>query len=113
MKLEEIEKKLVVVETKRQKLRAEQAKALGRKYVTCTDNCYGKGCGKKFQIHNLVYIQIHFYISAYGCTGGDYWKPSEGQFDCPNCDHRNRLYDRKHIEELRPYFSSIEDEHKN
>ncbi len=106
MKLEEIEKRLEVVETQRQELRAAQAEALSRKYVTCTNNCYGKGCGKKSRIGNLVYIQTHYYVSPYSCSGGDYWNEGEGQFDCPKCGHRNRMYDRPEVMELDLYFGS-------
>jgi hypothetical protein len=114
MKLSEIEKKLEVVELKRQGLKAAQAEALGRKYVTCTSTIafQGKGCGKKSQIGTLTYIQTHFHVPAYGCTGGDYWKEGEGQFECPKCGYLNRLYDRKEIQELKRYFKDVEDIHE-
>lgn len=44
-----------------------------------------------------------------GCTGGDYWKQGEGQFECPKCGHVNRLYDRPDVVELKRYFASVED----
>ncbi len=113
MKLEEIEKRLEKVELERQGLRAEQAEALGRKFVTCTTNVAykGDGCGKKSQIRNLVYIQTHYYVSPYSCSGGDYWNEGEGQFDCPKCGYRNRLYDRPEIMDLDRYFEGIENEY--
>ncbi len=111
MKLAEIEKKLGVIETKRQALRAAQAKALGRKYVTCTSSWGSMGCGRRTQIQNLTYFQTHFYVSPHGCNGGDYWSEGEGQFDCPKCGCRNRLYNRPAIMELKPYFNSVENVH--
>ena len=113
MRLAQIEMELEVVETKRQALRAAQAEALGKKFVTCTNNCYGKGCGKRTQIRNLIYIQTHWYTAPHGCNGGDYWNAGEGQFDCPKCGHRNRLYDRPEIMELDLYFESIENVHEH
>jgi len=111
MRLAEIEKKLEAVELKREKLKAAQAEALGKKLVTCTSTFQGKGCGKKSQIKNLTFIQTHYYVRPYSCDGGDYWKAEEGQFDCPKCGHRNRLYDRPEITELKQYFGKIHDEY--
>jgi hypothetical protein len=115
VRLSEIEKDLEAVNNTRDGLLAEQAEALGRKYVTCTTNLAykGDGCGKRTQIRNLVYIQTHFYVSPWGCTGGDFWKEGEGAFNCPKCDYRNRLYDRPDIMDLKPYFESVEDEHEH
>jgi hypothetical protein len=111
MRLAQIEKKLEAVELVRKGLLAEQAEALGRKIVTCTNNCWGEGCGKKTQIRSLVFIQTHYYVTPHGCNGGDYWVDAEGQFDCLKCGHRNRLHNRPYIAELRPYFASIRNEH--
>jgi transcription initiation factor IIE alpha subunit len=61
----------------------------------------------------LTYIQTHFYVSPWGCTGGDFWKQGEGQFDCPKCGYKNRLYDRKEFQELKHYFKDIIDEHEH
>lgn len=82
--------------------------------VQCTYSYpYGEGCGMGFQIGGLEYIQTHWYESPYGCTGGDNWFESEGQFDCPACGHRNRLYDKPDIEALKYLFKSIKDEYKD
>ncbi len=80
--------------------------------VQCTNNNNGKGCGMGHEIRNLDYIQTHWYESPYGCTGGDMWHQGEGNFICPHCEHRNRLYDRKEIEDLKYLFNSILDEHE-
>lgn len=79
--------------------------------VQCTNNCHGKGCGMGYQINNLTYIQTHWYETPSGCTGGDMWHQGEGKFICPSCGHKNRLYDRPEIEELKPLFKDVVDEY--
>jgi hypothetical protein len=76
--------------------------------VACESSVLGKGCGKRTRVRDLVYIQTHWYIHPYGCTEGDYWNKGEGQFDCPKCGNRNRLYNRPEVEALRRFFVSIE-----
>ena len=44
--------------------------------------------------------------------GGDYWLQGEGNFICPECSLRNRLYNRPEIERLSFLFKSIINEHK-
>lgn len=105
----EIERKLADVDAKRAKLLAELDASKRRTLVTCTRNCYGDGCGAKTQIGKLIYIQTRWHVPPSGCTEGDYWLDSEGQFDCPKCGHRNRLYDRKDIEALKYQFKGIVD----
>lgn len=80
--------------------------------VQCTSNNYGKECGMGHKIGELEYIQTHWYEEPHGCTGGDEWWEGEGQFICPHCNHRNRLYERPEIEELKYLFKSIKDEHE-
>ena len=73
--------------------------------------CDNKKCGKESEIRNLTYIQTHHYVSPYGCTGGDYYRQSEGQYTCPSCGERTRLYRVPEIEELKYLFSSVVDEY--
>lgn len=73
----------------------------------------GKGCGAYLRVCTLTYIQTHYYISAHGCTGGDYWLPGEGAFVCPLCNHRNRLYASPRVMALKRYFKAIVEEHKD
>lgn len=78
--------------------------------VECTDNFqYGSGCGKKTEIRNLEYIQTHWYTRPFSCTEGDYWNEGEGNFICPKCNHRNRLYNREEIQDLKELFMSVKD----
>ena len=82
--------------------------------VQCTHNfIYGDGCGSAFPVKDLTYIQTHHYVSPHGCSGGDYWNESEGQFICPECGHRNRLYDRPDIEALKRHFKDVKDVHED
>ena len=80
--------------------------------VQCTYNPrFGEGCGMGFTIDSLDYIQTYWYKSPHGCMGGDSWRQGEGNFICPNCKHRNRLYDKPEIVELKHLFKSVKDEH--
>lgn len=82
---------------------------LGRTLVVCTSQVMtGKGCGAHLEIKDLTYIQTHWYTAPHGCTGGDYWNAGEGQFVCPKCDHRNRLYRNPEIQQLREHFAGVE-----
>src|SRR4051794_16353658 len=58
--------------------------AQSRKRLTCGF------CGKRHQVSKLTLIQTHFYIEPYSCTGGDYWKRGEKQYECPSCGKRMR-----------------------
>lgn len=81
--------------------------------VKCTTQCAtGKGCGELTSIKDLTYIQTHWYVEPYSCTGGDYWRPGEGAFICPKCGHRNRLYNSLAVMALKKHFSGVVDEHK-
>jgi hypothetical protein len=110
----ELEQEMKALEKKRDEL-------LGRTLVQCINSRYGKGCGKKHRICNLVYIRTHWYVQPYGCTGGDYWNEGEGNFICPACQHRNTLVDwhgrdpvigREKLSGLKYQFKSIVDEHE-
>lgn len=79
--------------------------------VQCTSSVLGSGCGMGMIISDLVYIQTHWYERPYGCTGGAQWHPGEGQFECPHCGCRNRLYDRPDIMKLKSLFKKVVKEH--
>lgn len=82
--------------------------------IRCTSQiATGKGCGELHPISTLEYIQTHWYVSPHGCTGGDYWKESEGQWICPSCGHRNRLYASPEIEDLKSSFASVVKVHED
>lgn len=82
--------------------------------VKCTSQvATGKGCGGLHAIKDLTYIQTHWYTSPHGCSGGDYWNQGEGQFNCPGCGHRNRLYASPEIQKMKRHFKSVEDTYKD
>ena len=78
----------------------------GQTLIECQSNVHGKGCGHKLAIGSLDYRVQMCYIPPTGCMEGDYWKEGDGEFICPNCLHRNRLYDRKEVKEHRFFFRS-------
>jgi len=88
------------------KIKIEINKLKKKIKVACGNiNCWPKGgCGKKFEIGTVTYIQTYWYESPYSCTAGDRWHPGEGNFLCPSCGFRNRFYNREEFEKLQPYF---------
>lgn len=110
-KTEQLKKKITSLENKIKETKEELRQEKGKTLVECTNNCYGKGCGKKKQIKNLVYIRTFWFRRGLGYED-DSWNAGEGNFDCPNCGHRNRLYDRPEIQELKDCFSKIMDEYE-
>lgn len=80
--------------------------------IQCTTQvATGKGCKAWYAIKDLVYIQTHWYTKPHGCTGGDYWNEGEGQWICPACGHRNRLYKTPEVEQMKSLFASVEKIH--
>lgn len=67
-------------------------------------------CGSLFKIDTIEYIQTHYYVTPYSCTGGDYWNQDEGQWKCPTCNFTNRLIgEAKDIVKLKYHFKSIKE----
>lgn len=81
--------------------------------VECSKDSYGKGCGAKYNIKNISYIQTHWYESPYSCSSGDQWHQGDGEWECPCCGKRNRLYTRPEIEAMKYLFREIVNEHKD
>jgi hypothetical protein len=76
--------------------------------------CRNKNCRHGHEIRTLTYIQTHYYIAPHGCTGGDYWSPDEhGEWDCPDCKSRNRVYFQQELSKLKYSFAGIKEEHKD
>jgi rubredoxin len=101
MTKDEIEAKLKKINKKRKKLLKELDRAIERTIVACD------GCRIAHVICDLTYIQTHWYTEPHGCTGGDYWNQGEGQWECPDCGHVNRLYNKPEIEKLKRYFATV------
>lgn len=105
---DEVAKAEAVIAARFEALRVRDAAAL----VQCTSQVTtGKGCGAMHPVGHLEYIQTHWYVEPHGCTGGDYWREGEGQWVCPTCGHRNRLYASPAATALKPSFKAIRDEH--
>jgi len=93
-------------------------KSIADKYrntlVKCTSQvATGKGCGALHAIKELTYIQTHWYTAPHGCTGVDYWNKGEGQFICPSCGHRNRLYASPDVQKMKHHFKAVEDTYRD
>jgi rubrerythrin len=84
------------------KIEGEQSKIL----IDCTS------CHAQHAIGDLVYIQTHWYVHPYSCTGGDYWNEGEGNFKCPACNAINRLYNREEYQKLKHRFKEIVKTHE-
>jgi hypothetical protein len=78
--------------------------------VACQNNMFGYGCGMASVIGDLTYIQTHWYESPHGCMEGDSWHQAEGQWICPHCNHKNRLYDKPEIQKLKSSFKNFVNE---
>jgi len=97
-KIDILKKEIKLAADHIKELKNNLRKAYGDIIIKCEDNyVHGNGCGKGTKIKNLILIQTHWYVSPYGCTGGDYWKRGECNFICPKCEHRNRLLDNREI----------------
>ena len=87
-------------------LRVERDKIQKRKTWRCIN------CNKRTQITKLTIVREFWHTTATGCTGGDYWNPSDEYWiDCPKCGIINRVCDTfvqirkpwKHINESRTH----------
>ncbi|KWT98487.1 MULTISPECIES: hypothetical protein [unclassified Variovorax] len=106
--LAENEAELAAVQAEMDRLRKIRSGLLRQTPVACERNNFGQGCGAVTSIGELTYIQTHWYEGPHGCSGGDTWHRGEGQFVCPSCGHRNRLYNRKDVEKLAGLFRVIQ-----
>ena len=85
------------LKTIEQEIATEQSKIV----IACSS------CGVQRPIGDVVYIQTHWYVRPYSCTGGDYWNEGEGNFKCLSCGFLNRLYDREEYQKLKYRFKEI------
>jgi len=105
--LKELQKKKAKALENVEEIQNQIDEKLRKKVVRCRSNNYGRGCNKGTQIGRLTYIRTHWYERPSGCSDGDRWHEAEGQFICPKCRHKNRLYDRPEFEKLQSYFKDI------
>lgn len=111
--LKSIDKQLAELEVTRVSLQKQKDDLLRKTLIVCETNIYGKGCGVALKIGDLTYIQTHSYERPWGCMGGDRWHEAEGQFDCPKCGLRNRMYNREQYKKLKYLFKDVKDEYKD
>lgn len=103
----QIRKALDAVHEQKARLNGLLDEAMRRKLLTCSH------CERRTRVGDLVYIQTYYYVTPWGCTGGDYWAPGEGQYECPKCRRRNRSWNRPEIIKLQRYFKKIVKEHEH
>ena len=75
--------------------------------------CENQACQSRHEIGSLVYLQTHWYEEPHGCTGGDKWHPSEGQWECPNCLRVMRLYKDPETTALKWHFKGVRDVYRD
>lgn len=103
-------KRIASLEAKLKVAIRDQNKRKAGVAIQCTSQAAtGQGCGAWTPVSRLVYIQTHWYTHPHGCTGGDYWNQGEGQWVCPKCGHRNRLYESPFVAELKRFFKGVHD----
>lgn len=69
--------------------------------LTCTGNVHGTGCGGLSRVKDIEYIQTYYESGRGNIIVG------EGNFICPKCGHRNRLYDTPEIEKMKRFFRTV------
>lgn len=77
---------LAALHRERRRLDREIARATPPVMATC------KACHTATPIADLEFIQTHWYVTPYSCTGGDYWRAGKGQWAC-GCGYLNRIVD--------------------
>lgn len=105
--LEQLQQDLAAKQKQVEKIQQSINELLKKTQVTC------KGCGVTHEINQLTYIQSHWYVHPYSCTGGDYWNQGEGGWRCPLCRTHHRLYKNPEIEALKRFFKDVENEYKD
>lgn len=97
----ELEARLSEIAAESEEIRKKLDENARNRFVRC------KFCSTRTRVGRLAYIQTHLERKH---DRGTYWARGEGQFDCPKCGGRNRLYDRPEVMELRRYFASVTNE---
>lgn len=104
--LKKIDRAIAAANKKLVTLHSQKNELLSHTTLRCAE------CDNTFEIKDLTYIQTHWYTPPRSCTGGDYWNEGEGQFDCPHCKTRWRLYKLPDIMKLKHLFKDVVKEYK-
>ncbi len=76
-----------------------------------TKICCAK-CRRQSELRKWTFVQDHYYVAPYSCSGGAYWLQSETKVCnviCPKCRHRNYIYihpQRDKLVEIEKEFSA-------
>jgi hypothetical protein len=105
--LKKIDRAIAAANKKITALRVQKDEILSHTTLLCGE------CNNTFEIKDLTYIQTHWYTRPSGCMEGDYWNEGEGQFDCPHCQTRWRLYKNPEIMALKHLFKDVVKEYKD
>ena len=108
--LDQLLKERTEAETVVAELNVKINKRRAQTLVRCEDNIFGSGCGQAFAIGELEYTQTLHYKSYDDIQNGGYWANGQGEWKCPKCRHRNRLYDKPDIDALKNLFKSVVEE---
>lgn len=104
--LEQVEKKIERTKVTLKNLLQKKDEILSHTKVQCGH------CGSQHEIRDLEFIQTHYYVRPYSCSGGDYWnEDDEGISECLYCGGRMRFYNMPEIMKLRHLFAKRKDEH--
>jgi hypothetical protein len=82
-------------------------KAINDKLSHTLVRCGNIDCLRGWEIRELTYIDQQTHEEECG-YGGSYRTWHEGQWICPKCQCRNRLYDKPEIEKLSHLFKDTE-----
>lgn len=70
------------------------------------------GCGTQLSVKKLTYIQTHWWDDDTGSPAGGFHREGEGQFICPKCGKKNRLYERPDVVALKKFFKEVVDQYE-
>jgi hypothetical protein len=106
-----VEKKIVKKRVEVARLESTKKALLSNLKIQCLGWTVGAkdGCKRWLDVKTLVYIQTHWYTEPFSCNGGDYWNQGEGQFMCPKCGAKNRLFERPQVAALSSFFKETKE----
>ncbi len=92
-----IDRELARLHTRKAELEGAALLLARRSTILC------KGCRKRSRVSSWTFEQQRHYIPPHGCTGGDYWMPSETRvchIICGKCGFRDYIYNHKEREKI-------------
>ena len=92
-----LDAEILAAETRLAELKQERDVLLAQTKLYCVE------CMQSHPISKYTYLQTHWYVEPYGCSGGDYYKQGDGECVCP-CTAVLRLYQLPEIMALKRLF---------